>query len=255
MGQKLAQKYKLNDPKSTKSANALGASRQNSINSEEEGSDWTWETCSDSDPEGVDSASICTSKTTKTASSVNTVSSQVKSVSPVSPPVAKQPSKTYKIDAHTAKWLNYKVDKPSDSPKEEPKQKDPPVSTERRMSAFTRLSSYQSPFSPQPTKSTTSESNSSSNSQDSPKTLKKYLRSYAGAGSRTLQLSDSDDDVKALNIGLCLFYPFLIFSSAAIESFSSILYLCLCRNPMNDSLFELQDGEKANLQEVMLWSS
>ena len=38
------------------------------MNSEDEGSDWTWETCSDSDPEGVDTASISTTKTTRTTS-------------------------------------------------------------------------------------------------------------------------------------------------------------------------------------------
>merc|ERR1712083_442813 len=67
LGQKLAMKHQISEPKNRPS----GPARQCSV-SEDEGSDWTWETCSDSDPEGVDSASISTlsaktAKTTKTS--------------------------------------------------------------------------------------------------------------------------------------------------------------------------------------------
>lgn len=57
------------------------------MTSEDEGSDWTWETCSDSDPEGVDSASISTlsaktGKTNKTStpSTTKTESSTTKGI-------------------------------------------------------------------------------------------------------------------------------------------------------------------------------
>ena len=62
LGQKLAMKHTISEPKNRPNAN-----RQCSVNSEEDGSDWTWETCSDSDPEGVDSASISTTKTARTS--------------------------------------------------------------------------------------------------------------------------------------------------------------------------------------------
>ena len=48
LGQKLASKHLINEPKSRPSAKL---NRQSSA-SEGESSDWTWETCSDSDPEG-----------------------------------------------------------------------------------------------------------------------------------------------------------------------------------------------------------
>ena len=48
LGQKLASKHLITDPKSRPSAQLH---RQSSA-SEGESSDWTWETCSDSDPEG-----------------------------------------------------------------------------------------------------------------------------------------------------------------------------------------------------------
>ena len=48
LGQKLASKHLITDPKSRPSAQL---NRQSST-SEGESSDWTWETCSDSDPEG-----------------------------------------------------------------------------------------------------------------------------------------------------------------------------------------------------------
>ena len=62
------------------------ANRQSSVNSEDEGSDWTWETCSDSDPEGVDSASISTTKTTRTTSTST----------PTPAAVSKEPAPTIK---------------------------------------------------------------------------------------------------------------------------------------------------------------
>ena len=48
LGQKLASKHLINEPKSRPSSTL---NRQSSA-SEGESSDWTWETCSDSDPEG-----------------------------------------------------------------------------------------------------------------------------------------------------------------------------------------------------------
>ena len=78
---------------------------------------------------------------------------------------------TIKIDAHTAKWLNYKVEKAEEPEKVK---EDPALSknNERRPSAFSRLTSYTSAMST--TKSL------SSDSTDSPKTVKKYQRAYAG---------------------------------------------------------------------------
>ena len=71
---------------------------------------------------------------------------------------------TIKIDAHTAKWLNYKVDKSTDNASEKPAEDPvPPTNQGRRPSAFSRLSSYTSAMST--TKSSlSSDSNSDSNS-------------------------------------------------------------------------------------------
>ena len=128
LGQKLASKHLITDPQSRPSAKL---NRQSSA-SEGESSDWTWETCSDSDPEGntilcstictlilivfvfvgVDTDSISTtSKTTTTTSTSVKTTKEVEKPSPA-PQAVRSPS-TFKIDAHTAKWLNYKVDKPS----------------------------------------------------------------------------------------------------------------------------------------------
>ena len=79
---------------------------------------------------------------------------------------------TIKIDAHTAKWLNYKVEKAEEPEKVK---EDPALSknNERRPSVFSRLTSYTSAVS-------TTKSSLSSESTDSPKTVKKYQRAYAG---------------------------------------------------------------------------
>lgn len=162
LGQKLAMKYAIKEPQ---------VNRQSSVNSEEDGSDWTWETCSDSDPEGVDSASISTTKSAKTLSKVEVPKK-------IEPPKKVEP-KTYKVDKHTQKWLDYKVDKA-----EEPKPEIPEPPRERRLSAFSRLSSYN----PISSVKTISSSASSSNSQDSPKTLKKYIRAYTGKVKRNQRM-------------------------------------------------------------------
>ena len=61
---------------------------------------------------GVDTDSISTtSKTTTTTSTSVKTTKEVEKPSPA-PQAVRSPS-TFKIDAHTAKWLNYKVDKPS----------------------------------------------------------------------------------------------------------------------------------------------
>ena len=193
LGQKLAMKFAI--PENKNRVNNI--SRQTSTNSEEEGSDWTWETCSDSDPEGVDSNSISTTKTNKT--SVTTVTTP--EVKREQPPITPTPKPTqYKIDSHTAKWLNYKIDKPSNEP--EPDRKSEPPQTpsgtlERRVGAFSRLNSYTGPT------SVAKSSTSTDSSSDSPKAIhKRYTRAYAGAGSKTLQISDeSDEEGKDLNIG------------------------------------------------------
>ena len=93
------------------------------------------------------------------------------------PPQERQEStlktSTIKIDAHTAKWLNYKVDKSEDT---EPKPEGPipQKNNERRLSGFSRLSSYT------PAMSIAKSSLSSDSNSDSPKTVKKFQKAYAG---------------------------------------------------------------------------
>ena len=80
---------------------------------------------------------------------------------------------TIKIDAHTAKWLNYKVDKSEDT-ETKPEEPIPQKNNERRLSGFSRLSSYT------PAMSIAKSSLSSDSNSDSPKTVKKFQKAYAG---------------------------------------------------------------------------
>ena len=80
---------------------------------------------------------------------------------------------TIKIDAHTAKWLNYKVDKSEDT-EPKPEEPIPQKNNERRLSGFSRLSSYT------PAMSIAKSSLSSDSNSDSPKTVKKFQKAYAG---------------------------------------------------------------------------
>ena len=65
---------------------------------------------------GVDTDSISTTSktTTTTSTSVKTTKEVEKAITapPAQTAAVRSPS-TFKIDAHTAKWLNYKIDKPA----------------------------------------------------------------------------------------------------------------------------------------------
>ena len=64
---------------------------------------------------GVDTDSISTTSktTTTTSTSVKTTKEVEKASVPQAQTAAVRSPSTFKIDAHTAKWLNYKIDKPA----------------------------------------------------------------------------------------------------------------------------------------------
>lgn len=70
---------------------------------------------------GVDTDSISTTSKTTTTTSTSVKTTKEVEKPPVvastnAPTAAVRSPSTFKIDAHTAKWLNYKVDKPSGTP-------------------------------------------------------------------------------------------------------------------------------------------
>ena len=70
---------------------------------------------------GVDTDSISTTSKTTTTTSTSVKTTKEVEKPPVvaatnAPTAAVRSPSTFKIDAHTAKWLNYKVDKPSGMP-------------------------------------------------------------------------------------------------------------------------------------------
>lgn len=189
LGQKLALKHLLVDPKE-KASTTEEESIEEDRNSESDWSDWTWETCSESEQDDDDKA-----KSTKTDIKDTTKVSGSKVVSNAE----KEQPKLQNGDNATpyiSKWSSYKTEpsKPLIAPITE---KSEPVKTEHHRVSFLQTPQVmQKKLTPQ----------SSSSSSSSPYSTPRFAKVYSGAGSKTLQLFDSDadseeDHVPALNRG------------------------------------------------------
>lgn len=223
LGQKLAMKHQISDPKTRISNQVQAGKEASSANSEDDGSDWTWETCSESEE---DETASTTSKTT--ASIADSVRSVIKT--PIQTPAAaitEPPKRTssltadksvFKESPYTSKWLNYKIDKPTEEPKSsevESRRTSTDYSSSRRPSTdyarpYSRFCTGSSTYSSQLlntqlSNATTKSSSSSEGSSSSPYTVKKILKKYTGAGSKTVQMTgsdvESDEDAPCLNYG------------------------------------------------------
>ena len=186
LGQKLAMKYQMPEKRvQQQQSQPVMHKKESSVASEDsEGSEWTWETCSESEDE--------TESTTTTTGTATTTKDRVIPPTPTLPktpaptpvpppatPTSNMPSRfNFKVDARTQKWLDYKVDKPKEEPPPKPEPK--PEPTFRPPSEARRSSYYSNPYT-ESVKSSSSDSNSDPGTDAS-----KYIRKYAGAGSKTL---------------------------------------------------------------------
>jgi len=211
LGQKLAMKYqmsespvpKITQPSAVQPANttiSTTTKKESSVDSE--GSDWTWETCSESEEDETGSTATTATSNTTTAQRASSVvaTSASNNINTTSSLATTLPSSSstlpsrFKIDARTQKWLDYKVEKPSATAatttitnREEPVKSN----AEKRNSCVPRI--Y-----------TESVKSSSSTDSSSGTDAAKYIKAYTGAGSKTrLQLPDetstssTDEEISA----------------------------------------------------------